>query len=61
MKQIVLKKIRNNIKPNFKIEFSNEILEIPYEENETVEKPNSKYTKKNKYFSFLLYLCLYLY
>ena len=59
MKQIVLKKKRNNIKPNFKIEFSNEILEIPYEENETVEKPNSKYTKKNKYFlQFLISIIL---
>ncbi len=56
MKQIVLKKKRNNIKPHFKIEFSNEILEIPYEENKIVEKPN---TKKNKYFlQFLISIIL---
>ncbi len=49
MKQIVLKKKRNNIKPNFKIEFSNEILEIPYDENQIIEKQKSR-IKKNKYF-----------
>ena len=46
MKQVILKKKKKNAKSNLIVEFSNEILEIPYEETIS-EKYTEKNTKKN--------------
>ena len=55
MNKIVLKKKKKSIHPhyNFKVEFSNKIFEIPYEENINAKTSKSeiyKYISRNKYF-----------
>ncbi len=46
MKEVILRKKKKNAKSNLIVEFSNEILEIPYEET-TNEKCIKKYTEKS--------------
>lgn len=53
MNQFILKRKKKVINTNFKVEFSNEIFEIPFEENKIIKTNKTEsyqYIKKNKYF-----------